>query len=457
MKPTQHCFQLLPVLAAGFLFSPICLRAQDAGAEPSKAPPPNEQPNAPAGRERPVFRPNAMHAQGRAMIAPDATADQQGPSAQHNPAVSPHQMPQPNPSAANQAPPTRPTGPWHPMAQPNQGDQPQQPMAPPNQGGQPHQPMAQPNQGSQPNMTARPSWFTPGGQPHQPMAQPNQGGQNRLMFQARSRGAWGPALGGNRNQGGQNSPMFQARMRGSWGPQVRHPQFAGQQQQMGRGNNQGGQNRMMFQARSRGAWGPQLGGNRMQGGQNRQLFQARMRGSWGPQMRHPQFARPQQQMGRGNNQGGQNRQLFQQRSRSAWGPQVAQPKAAAPQQRTTRPNAPQAQTKPTPAAENSPLAKIRHLRQAAEQLTAAGYPEYAAKARAEVSRMEAELKLTKPTAPPAINKETPRRDAAPQQIKPVAPRATDVNAAMLNEMRKLSKQIEQLNGRMQKLETQNAR
>ena len=419
MKPTQHCFQLLPVLAAGFLFSPICLRAQDAGAEPSKAPPPNEQPNAPAGRERPVFRPNAMHAQGRAMIAPDATADQQGPSAQHNPAVSPHQMPQPNPSAANQAPPTRPTGPWHPMAQPNQGDQPQQPMAPPNQGGQPHQPMAQPNQGGQPhqpmaqpnqggqphqpmaqpnqggqpNMTARPSWFTPGGQPHQPMAQPNQGGQNRLMFQARSRGAWGPQLGGNRNQGGQNSPMFQARMRGSWGPQVRHPQFAGQQQQMGRGNNQGGQ----------------------------------------------------------------NRQLFQQRSRSAWGPQVAQPKAAAPQQRTTRPNAPQAQTKPTPAAENSPLAKIRHLRQAAEQLTAAGYPEYAAKARAEVSRMEAELKLTKPTAPPAINKETPRRDAAPQQIKPVAPRATDVNAAMLNEMRKLSKQIEQLNGRMQKLETQNAR
>ena len=265
-------------------------------------------------------------------------------------------------------------------------------------------------------------------------------------------------MGGNRNPGGQNRQMFQAHMRSAWGPQMRHPQFARPQQQMGRGNSQGGPNRMMFQARSRSAWGPQMGGNRNPGSQNRQMFQARMRGSWGPQMRHPQFARPQQQLGRGNSQGGQNRQMFQQRSRSAWGPQMAQPKAATPQQRTTRPNAPQAQTKPSPAAENSPLARIRHLRQAAEQLTAAGYPEYAAKAHAEVSRMEAELKLTKPTAPPAINKQAPRREAVPpQQLKPEAPRATDVNAAMLNEMRKLSKQIEQLNGRMQKLETQNAK
>ena len=295
--------------------------------------------------------------------------------------------------------------------------------------------------------------------PQQQMGRGNsQGGPNRMMFQARSRSAWGPQMGGNRNPGSQNRQMFQARMRGSWGPQMRHPQFARPQQQMGRGNSQGGPNRMMFQARSRSAWGPQMGGNRNPGSQNRQMFQARMRGSWGPQMRHPQFARPQQQLGRGNSQGGQNRQMFQQRSRSAWGPQMAQPKAATPQQRTTRPNAPQAQTKPSPAAENSPLARIRHLRQAAEQLTAAGYPEYAAKAHAEVSRMEAELKLTKPTAPPAINKQAPRREAVPpQQLKPEAPRATDVNAAMLNEMRKLSKQIEQLNGRMQKLETQNAK
>ena len=89
-------------------------------------------------------------------------------------------------------------------------------------------------------------------------------------------------------------------------------------------------------------------------------------------------------------------------------------------------------------------------------MTAAGYPEYAAKARAEVSRMEAELKQAKPTTPPAMKKEappeSPRRDYNPQQPKPEVKPAMDANTAMLNEMRKLSKQIEQLNGRMQKLE-----
>ena len=128
----------------------------------------------------------------------------------------------------------------------------------------------------------------------------------------------------------------------------------------------------------------------------------------------------------------------------------------------SRPNAPQSQSKPgaptKPGAEtdNSPVGKMRHLRQAAEQLTAAGYPEYAAKARAEVSRMEAELKQSKPATPPALKqeapREAPRRDYAPQQPKPEVKPAPDANAAMLSEMRKLSKQIEQLNGRMQKLE-----
>ncbi|MEI7956931.1 MAG: hypothetical protein WCJ66_17335, partial [Verrucomicrobiota bacterium] len=159
MKPTQHCFQLLPVLAAGFLFSPICLRAQDAGVDPSKAPPPSEQPNAPSGRERPTVRPKLMRAQGRAMIAPNATADQQGPAVQPNPMALPPQMNPANPAGTNQLPLTRSTGPWHQMSQPNPGVAPHPPMAQPNQGDQPQPPMAQPNR------TARPSWFTPGGQP----------------------------------------------------------------------------------------------------------------------------------------------------------------------------------------------------------------------------------------------------------------------------------------------------
>jgi len=162
-------------------------------------------------------------------------------------------------------------------------------------------------------------------------------------------------------------------------------------------------------------------------------------------------------MGRSQSQGGQNRLMFQARMRRAWGPQMGQSQSAGPAERIARPNMPQAQAKPVAGAENTPVARIRHLRQAAEQLTAAGYPEYAAKARGEISRLEGELKQPKPATPPAINKEAPRRDFTPQQAKPnVKPEikpALDANTAMLNEMRKLSKQIEQLNGRMQKLES----
>ena len=93
---------------------------------------------------------------------------------------------------------------------------------------------------------------------------------------------------------------------------------------------------------------------------------------------------------------------------------------------------------------------------AAEQLTAAGYPEYAAKAREVISRLEGELKQSKPATPPSANKKATCCDEAPQKVKPEAKLqakpALDANTAMLNEMRKLSKQIEQLNGRMQKLE-----
>jgi|GEM_PF-4372123 len=259
------------------------------------------------------------------------------------------------------------------------------------------------------------------------MAQPGwHGAQAEWMPQNRMQRAWGPQMAQsntpgrppqmarNQGQGDHNGAMFQARSRGGWGPQMGQPQFAGPQQRMGRAQNQGCQNRPMFQARSRGAWGPQMGCNHKHGGQARQMFQARMRGAWGPQMSQVQFAGPQQRMGRAN--------------------------------------APQAQAQPGAATENSPVARIRHLRQAAAQLTAAGYPEYAAKARSEISRMEAEFKLSKPATPPAVSQPTRRRDFAPQQVNPDAKPALDVNAAMLNEMRKLSKQIEQLNGRMQKLE-----
>ncbi len=304
------------------------------------------------------------------------------------------------------------------------------------------------------------------------------------MGQANAAGPQAPLVRNN-TQGGPIRLMLQARGRGAWGPQTAQSNFAGPQARMARNNNQGGQNRLQLQARGRGAWGPQMARNNKQGGPNRMQFQARMRGGWGPQLQQPSFAGPQQRMARRNSQVGPLRMMLQARARRAWGPQLAQPNVAGPQQRQqfqqpqqrmvrpnaagqqlpqqqqqqqqqqkVRPNAPQAQVKPAVAVDNSPVSRIRHLRQAAEQLTAAGYPEYAAKARAEVSRLEAELKQSKPAAP-AINKELPRRDLrspAAQATQAEAGVAPDVNTVMLNEMRQLSKQIAQLNGRMQKLE-----
>ncbi len=148
---------------------------------------------------------------------------------------------------------------------------------------------------------------------------------------------------------------------------------------------------------------------------------------------------------------------------------MSQPNAARPQRSMARPNVPQAQAKPSVKAKppvktkppvqagDSQVGRIRHLRQAAEHLAAAGYAEHAAKARQEIGRMEAELKKAAPKAPPTIDKmvsrDAPRRDLGPQTSKPQTTRLPDANAAMLNEMRKLSKQIEQLNSRMNKLES----
>ncbi len=139
-------------------------------------------------------------------------------------------------------------------------------------------------------------------------------------------------------------------------------------------------------------------------------------------------------------QGGQAGRLAQ--------PQLARPKAAAV----------------AAPADKSPVARIRHLRQAAEHLAAAGYPAYAAKASNEISRLEAALKQPQPkmkqpqsAAPAPFDKAAslavPRRDFnLQQQTRPAAERVPDANAAMLKELRKLSNQVQQLSTRMQKLE-----
>ncbi len=168
--------------------------------------------------------------------------------------------------------------------------------------------------------------------------------------------------------------------------------------------------------------------------------QAGRAGGWGPQMAQPNVAPGRNMMFQRLLQGGQGGRLAQ--------PQPARPNVAADAAQTDR----------------SPVARIRHLRQAAEHLAAAGYPAYAAKASNEIRRLEAalkqpqvEMKQPQPAAPAPFDKAAtraaPRRDFnLQQQTKPAAGRAPDANAAMLNEMRKLSSQVQQLGARMQKLE-----
>jgi hypothetical protein len=138
----------------------------------------------------------------------------------------------------------------------------------------------------------------------------------------------------------------------------------------------------------------------------------------------------------------------------------AQPNAAKPQCPKVRPDATPGKAKPPVPADQSQVAKIRHLRQAAEHLAAAGFAAHAAKAREEIKRMEAELAESTVPAPAPTKKvkprETPSRDNKPLNPQPETDRAPDASAALLGEMRKLNKQVQQLNGRIQKLEARAA-
>ncbi len=102
------------------------------------------------------------------------------------------------------------------------------------------------------------------------------------------------------------------------------------------------------------------------------------------------------------------------------------------------------------------IAKIRHLKQAAEHLAAAGHAEHAAKAREEIGRMEAALKASQPQPP----------TGKPQSGDPLAPKMKrdkpqpapdgkpDAQMTILGELKKIGKQVGDLSARVRKLETQ---
>lgn len=93
------------------------------------------------------------------------------------------------------------------------------------------------------------------------------------------------------------------------------------------------------------------------------------------------------------------------------------------------------------------------MRQAAETLEKKGDTEPAAKLRAQIERLEATLKQSaKPQAPPEVRDALkPAPDVPPAVRRPALP-GTDSNAAVLAEIRKLNKQLGDMNARIRKLE-----
>ena len=517
MKPKFHRFQLFPVVAAGLLCLPMTAQAQDDGRppirqeNPSNAPGPEQiqammhqlqelQRAGKADEARPIAerlraiarqnaqlasrienalnpgqapnlqqprQPNMREARHRPMAQPDAAG---GPMTQPKPEGQPNPAPQPNAAGPrHQMPQPNAAGPWHQMPRPNTDGQPPQPaqpnaagprqMNPPAPGGQPPQP-AQPHAAGPRHQMAQQGPQGPQGQGRQ-MAQPKMAAPWQQMGQQNRPGGWGPQMPQS-NMDGQARMMFQQGMqRGQWqqmarpnrgfgwGAGMQQAPMAGQARMLARPGMQAGPWQQMLRPQRTGRWGPgmQQAGmagqrhamfrwNHCQGGQCKMMGWSHRGGGRGPGMQQPQMAAPGNMMFRRNMQGGQGQPMPQ--------PKIAQPNLKGDKARQSM------------QADQSEVGKIRHLRQAAEHLAAAGFTEQAAKARQEVSRMEAALKQAKPASPApadkAMPRQAPRREMNQPQAKPEGTRAPDVNAELLGEMRKLHQQIEQLSARMQKLE-----
>lgn len=144
------------------------------------------------------------------------------------------------------------------------------------------------------------------------------------------------------------------------------------------------------------------------------------------------------------------------------------PQRPMPMARPNVPQGPQAGAPGQPQRPNVAVATLRHLKAAAGHLAAAGYPDYAAKAREEAGRIESALKQHMPQQPqrpmiqsrelrqdrPAIPRPEAARDKAPKAPKAAKEpgRKQDDTSPLLRELQKLNKQMGDLNNRVRKLE-----
>jgi hypothetical protein len=301
--------------------------------------------------------------------------------------------------------------------------------------------------------------------PQRPMARPQQfGGPQGPQARMYRHGGWKSRMG-QPNADGPQRPMAQPQQFGGpQGPQARMHRQGGWKSRMGQPNPDGPQRPMARPQQFGGPQGPQARMYR-HGGWKSRMGQPNPDGPQRPMARPQEFGGPQGPQARMHRHGGWKSRMGQPNPNGQQRP-MARPNQDGPQRPMAQPNTsegqapPSVQAKPPVQRDQPAVARIRHLRQAAEHLAAAGYAEHAAKARQEIGRMETEMKQSKPAAPPPTDQKkprlAPRRDFNQEMGKPGTTRTPDANAAMLSEMRKLHKQIDELNARVKKFEAPGA-
>lgn len=122
--------------------------------------------------------------------------------------------------------------------------------------------------------------------------------------------------------------------------------------------------------------------------------------------------------------------------------------------RPERPMPPQAERKgpPHPVAP-PPVMKVRNLMQAAGLLDAAGYREYAEKARAEAKRIESEMKRAEEARKRETEAKKDREMKRPGEDK----RRMEELRGMRDEMNKLRREVEELRGQLRKAREEDAK
>lgn len=402
MKLKFHCFHLLPVLAAGLMISPLSAQSPDRAPAPPRPEAPREAPQPDriqaAVRQMIELKKAGKHEEAQAISQRlrEAAKDNPQVAKQVHEAMQAQRQPQPGAKTPE---------PQRPQTRPNAPDQPKPPVMRPNAPDQPKPPVMRPNAPDQPKPPVMRPGMGPGHGPQ--MMQPGmpQGRQNAMrgpfQFQA-------------------GKPLMQQ----PYSPQGRGPALG-----------------MRLQLRKHLMQQPYL-----QHGRNtamRQFMQQRAGAQ--PMARPSAQGAPACPMARPN---------------VPCAPQcpMARAQAASPKPQVVRPRVEAAKQAKVAPGQVGEVAKIRHLKVAAEHLAAAGLTEHAAMSKQMISRMEAALKKA-PTPPPtgkpqASDKRAPK---APREIakpKPKTADRPDANAAVMGELKKLIKEMAQLNARVRKLEAQ---